>query len=290
MDIIYKITFMDRVRNMTPPYYYIGSKSNCDIVDGVIVSSNGSEYWGSSRYSDYPFGSQGAVMEVLSDMTGAEYNELIQAEFDIQVENNVLKSEEYFNLSYATKNSFSEPGYATYRHKDNPNKMIRLKTDDELVESGEYVHINKDRAMSEDAIANWVGKVASKPKSDDHKAKLGRKGLIMLQNKDTLEIVRVPTDSNLDRSVWLNPKKIKPEDKFKCKHCDIVTIKANLKRWHNENCKFKDTGKHVAPSSVRTTNRKRIPVVINGVEYKSINAAALSLGVSKYEIKKLANI
>jgi len=289
MDIIYKITFMDRVKNMTPPYYYIGSKSNCDIVGGVIISSNGSEYWGSSKYSDYPYGSQGAVMEVLSDMTGVEYNELIQAEFDIQLENDVVKSVDYFNLSYATKNSFSEPGYATYKHKDIPNKIIRLKNDDELIESGEYVHVNKGRARPVDAVAKWVEKVASKPKSDEHKAKIGRKGMVMLQNVFTLETVRVsPDDERLQSSDWVNPRKITPEKKHKCKYCNIETTKSNLKRWHDENCKFKDTGKYVDPVSVRTTNRKRIPVVINGVEYKSIRSAAIALKVGKYEIKRMA--
>ena len=27
--------------------------------------------------------------------------------------------------------------------------------------------------------------------------------------------------------------------KYKCEHCDVVTIPANLKRWHNDNCKNK---------------------------------------------------
>lgn len=79
------------------------------------------------------------------------------------------------------------------------------------------------------------------PKSEEHKAKIGRKGLVMLQNIDTLKTIRVSREeaSTLDETVWLNPSKVKPEAKFKCKHCDVVTNKGNLSRWHNDNCKHK---------------------------------------------------
>ena len=79
------------------------------------------------------------------------------------------------------------------------------------------------------------------PKSEEHKAKIGRKGLVMLQNIDTLKIIRVSREeaNTLDETMWLNPRKIKPEATFKCKHCDIVTTKGNLSRWHNDNCKHK---------------------------------------------------
>lgn len=104
---------------------------------------------------------------------------------------------------------------------------------------------NKGRVKTEAEISNWVKKVASKPKSTEHKAKIGRKGFIMLQNVNTLEIVRVPYDDERAQSAdWVNPKKITPEKKYKCEYCDIETTKGNLSRWHNENCKFKDTGKH----------------------------------------------
>lgn len=77
-----------------------------------------------------------------------------------------------------------------------------------------------------------------KPKTDEHRVKIGRKGYVMLQNKHTLEIIRVPaSDIRTTNSDWVNPRKIVPEKKYKCQHCDIVTIAGNLKRWHNDNCK-----------------------------------------------------
>lgn len=79
-----------------------------------------------------------------------------------------------------------------------------------------------------------------KPKSSDHKAKIGRKGLVMLQNIYTLEIIRVAkSDERVYSKEWVNPKKLTPEHKLKCDYCDVVTTKGNLKRWHNDNCKQK---------------------------------------------------
>lgn len=77
-----------------------------------------------------------------------------------------------------------------------------------------------------------------KPKTAEHKSKIGKKGYIMLQNIHTHEIIRVAkSDERVYDRDWVNPKKITPEQKFKCDHCDVVTTKGNLKRWHNANCK-----------------------------------------------------
>lgn len=79
-----------------------------------------------------------------------------------------------------------------------------------------------------------------KPKTSEHKAKIGKKGLVMLQNIYTLEIIRVAkNDERVYSKEWVNPKKITPEQKFKCYYCDVITTKGNLKRWHNDNCKQK---------------------------------------------------
>jgi hypothetical protein len=62
----------------------------------------------------------------------------------------------------------------------------------------------------------------------------------MLQNIYTLEIIRIAkSNERAYNKDWVNPRKITPEQKFKCNYCDVVTIKGNLKRWHNDNCKQK---------------------------------------------------
>jgi hypothetical protein len=176
-------------------------------------------------------------------------------------------------------------------HKANPNKKIRLKSDDPLIKSGEYVHINSGRIKDKAVIDNWVKKVSSKPKSEKHRKKIARKGMIMLQNINTLELRRVyKSDPICTDNKWINPRKITQEKKHKCKYCDIITTSSNLKRWHNENCKFKGTGEYIPLRDLRTTNRKRTPIIIDEVQYKSINEASKLLGVSKYEIKKRARI
>jgi hypothetical protein len=37
MNIVYKVIFTQRIANNIKPYYYIGSKSNCIIKDGLIL-------------------------------------------------------------------------------------------------------------------------------------------------------------------------------------------------------------------------------------------------------------
>jgi hypothetical protein len=99
---------------------------------------------------------------------------------------------------------------------------------------------NKGRIKSKEEIENWVEKVSSKSKTDEHKRKISRKNLCMIQNIQTLEIKRVPIETLgkiYDINQWVNPKKITPEQKFSCSYCNMVTTKSNLKRWHNENCK-----------------------------------------------------
>lgn len=101
---------------------------------------------------------------------------------------------------------------------------------------------NRNHVKSQEVIDNWVLKVAKIPKSLEHRAKIGRSGLTMLQNVHTMEIIRVPISevgSIYNVLEWVNPRKLNPENKFKCEYCDVVTTKSNLTRWHNDNCKRK---------------------------------------------------
>lgn len=79
-------------------------------------------------------------------------------------------------------------------------------------------------------------------KSESHKKKIGRKGLCMIQNVYTKEIKRVNKNEigiKYDEKEWVNPKKITPEKKVKCKYCDMISIQGMITRWHNDNCKHK---------------------------------------------------
>jgi len=77
------------------------------------------------------------------------------------------------------------------------------------------------------------------PKSSEHKRKIGRKGLIMLKNFDTNEVIRISKldAANYDSSVWKNPSTI--QKRIQCEHCGIESNRGNINRWHNDNCKSK---------------------------------------------------
>lgn len=94
------------------------------------------------------------------------------------------------------------------------------------------------KKISKERIQKFIDTVAKMPKSKDHRSKIGRSGMIMLQHITTLEIIRVDySDPRTVSSEWINPRKLKPEEKRKCNYCDIVTTASNLSRWHNEKCK-----------------------------------------------------
>ena len=92
-------------------------------------------------------------------------------------------------------------------------------------------------ARSDESKLRFIA-AASAKKTKEHRAKIGRPGLKMLQNIYTGEIVRVPKDF-IEGDEWVNPRKLKPEKEYKCEHCEMVTTMSMLTRWHNDNCKRK---------------------------------------------------
>jgi hypothetical protein len=90
---------------------------------------------------------------------------------------------------------------------------------------------------TETTIANWIEKVAKKPKSKEHRAKIGRSDMIMLKNFDTGESVRVHKNKlhEYDPTVWKNPAVI--QRRATCAHCGVESTIGNINRWHNDNCK-----------------------------------------------------
>lgn len=70
---------------------------------------------------------------------------------------------------------------------------------------------NKGESRSPEEVAKWVERVAKKPKTKEHKEKIGRKGMIMLKNIHTDECVRVDKErkQEYDSSIWMNPFAVK---------------------------------------------------------------------------------
>ena len=251
MHIVYRVIFSDRIKKSTPPYYYIGSKSNCCFDSGLIYDKNKKLYYGSSCYPGYTsFINDSVKIEVISEFDS--YTEALNYEAVIQKSLDVVADVEYFNLSIATTNNFTNPDYASYKHIDDFNRVcVRLPRNHPKVLSGEYVGVSKgvpsteerkqkqkeynkkhgnafkgkhhteetksllrekrkgwnvwDLMTDEQKHAHWLR--SSKPKSEEHKRKIGRKGLITLRNKDTDEVIRIKKGDagNYDKDVWMNP-------------------------------------------------------------------------------------
>lgn len=102
---------------------------------------------------------------------------------------------------------------------------------------------NSGRVKSKEEIENWIAKVSSKPKSPEHRAKIGRKGFIMLKNITTGESIRIKKEDKhmYDSSIWKNPFSCTTSPVLTCPRCGKVGKgKANMTRWHFENCSYEN--------------------------------------------------
>ena len=245
MHIVYRLIFNKRKERLEEPYMYIGSKSNCKIENNLIIDTNGKKYYGSSSIENWEtlISEDDITVEVLKEFE--EYVDALNFESAIQKSLDVVASTEYFNLSIATVNSYADPSYATYKHV-RTGKCVRLPRNHEKVLTGEYVGVTKGTVLSEDqrkkrgrsgklnpfygkshteetkrkiSLANsvetrspekveeWIERVAKKPKTKEHKEKIGRKNLLMLKNVQTGECIRIHKSlkEEFDPNIWMNP-------------------------------------------------------------------------------------
>ena len=110
-------------------------------------------------------------------------------------------------------------------------------------------------------IDNWVKKVASKPKTAEHKAKIGRK-MIMLKSINTFESIRIwPEEKeHYDLSEWFNPFTI-----------DVI-IKGTSSKYCNfviDNKPFKDLFAYA--NSYNLTNQQAKLVIDGQIEAKNVS-------------------
>jgi len=249
MNIVYKITFTKRKADGIMPYLYIGSKTNCSFKNGIIYDSRNKAYYGSSTVKNYKEIVQSDICKTEILYTSEDYEDVLHCEREEQIKANVVSSPEYFNKSLAMENTFHNPNYATYKHKET-GKIVRLSKDDVLVLNGEYVGVTFGNKLSEETkqkIARsgkdngFYGKTHSeetkktigdknkgnkrKPediewfrenvakinRTPEWKAKIGRSDLITLKNVVTGENIRVSKHEamQLDSDEWINPYRYK---------------------------------------------------------------------------------
>jgi hypothetical protein len=148
MHIVYKFIFTERLKNKTPPYYYIGSKSNCEFKNGKIYDNRGNIYCGSLKTINKAEVKTDAVhVELLAEFT--TYTNALNYESQIQKAFDVVADFEYYNRAITTVNNFSDPDYATYKHIDT-GKTVRLLRNHSKVISGEYVSVSKGTKLSDE--------------------------------------------------------------------------------------------------------------------------------------------
>lgn len=244
----------------------------------MILDSSRLEYSGSSTDQNYEtvLEKYGYTVELLS--THETYKEANLEERRLHILYDVVASPEYFNKINAVESNYADPDYATYKHTLT-GKVARLPRNHPKVLSGEWVGVTKGLKISHEGNkpkygeenhfygkkhseetkalislkntgatlgipktaehrSNISNALKGKPKSEEHKAK--NRGKVMLQNIDTLEIVRVDkilVGVEYDPKIWVNPKKIKPDRREFCIHCGIESNVGNIRRWHNDNCK-----------------------------------------------------
>jgi len=249
MNIVYKITFTKRKADGIMPYLYIGSKTNCSFKNGIIYDSRNKAYYGSSTVKNYKEIVQSDICKTEILYTSEDYEDVLHCEREEQIKANVVSSPEYFNKSLAMENTFHNPNYATYKHKET-GKIVRLSKDDVLVLNGEYVGVTFGNKLSEETKQKIVrsgkdngfyGKTHSeetkktigdknkgnkrKPediewfrenvakinRTPEWKAKIGRSDLITLKNVVTGENIRVSKHEamQLDSDEWINPYRYK---------------------------------------------------------------------------------
>jgi hypothetical protein len=122
--------------------YYIGSKSNATYINGILYDKKGREYWGSSRCKKFKMllKVEEKIIEILGEYD--TYTSCLLAERDFHIQNDVVRNCKFFNQAIATRNTYSDPSYGTFRHIKT-KKCVRLLKDDILVKLGEYVNANK---------------------------------------------------------------------------------------------------------------------------------------------------
>lgn len=127
MHCVYKITFNNRKNINKFPYYYIGSKSNCTYTNGTLYDKNGKPYYGSSHYNGYYDIVKEEIDNIITEILyiADNYDDALEHERLLHINNNVVLSDEYFNQQIATISTYSNPLYKTMKNIKN-GKVARL--------------------------------------------------------------------------------------------------------------------------------------------------------------------
>lgn len=121
-------------------------------------------------------------------------------------------------------------------HSDETRKLLSENTKEQMK--------NRTEAERERQRSMFMEKCAHLPATDKQKAAASRtsRGKIVLKNVNTGVTIKVDKSDKVlyDKNIWKNPAAIS-QRKDRCVYCGIESVAGNIKRWHNENCKQKET-------------------------------------------------
>ena len=191
MNVVYKMTNQTRLANNTPPFYYIGSKNNCEYVDGLIIDKYGKPYFSSTKsvVLKEHLKSDVFTFEILLKKDETDVTDINHYERDEQLKVPIkIWNSEYYNKAYAIS-GFTTNGFANYHYGD--NKIVSLPINHPDVLSGKAIAQQKGRIVGEkereilrkrihaSKTMNWSEKLKGhkkikkynykKPKSNTHK-------------------------------------------------------------------------------------------------------------------------
>lgn len=183
MNIVYKLTNLTKLKSNQPPYFYIGSKTNCKFQNNLIYTSTNKVYKTSSKCiilkndieNNHEF-----IYEILYIQDKNDEKSITEYEKIEQLKNskddwNLL----FYNKSYAS-GKFTTYGYANYHYGD--NKLISLPINHIDVLSKKAIAQNKNKKASLETLQklklrphankthNWsiIQKNAKKPENTEN--------------------------------------------------------------------------------------------------------------------------
>jgi len=145
------IVYMIELFREENPRYYIGSKSNCSIVDNNIIDRRGKIYLGSAKDKTLKrIIRDGCKYTIHTLGVFDTYEKALEIERSIQIKNDVVASSAFFNRSLACENTYSNPEYATYKHSET-GKIARLKRDHPDVVSKIWIGVTAGVTLDEES-------------------------------------------------------------------------------------------------------------------------------------------
>lgn len=214
--IVYELIFTKRKKDNKLPYSYIGCKSNCEFKNGHLYDNMGKKYFSSSKNKNFWKALEKETPKVVVLSRHRIHSIALLKETKLHKKCDVGKNPKYFNKVISVANNYCSPEYATYKHVTYNESIKRLKRDDPLVLSGEYVGATKGYKASEETKRKQSIAQSGKNNSFYGKKHSEKSKLLLSESKKGVK-----------------------QKTIVCHHCIKDGSISNMKRYHLDNCKLK---------------------------------------------------